>query len=323
MRQGRRVQLKKAALVCVFALLLTALAACALPLPEPTPEPTPAPTSTPTPAPTPTPTPTPAPTPTPTPTPAPEPEPEPEPTEPAVTDVNELLWMFRNDGKDARGEIARGLEALCDEDPVRGTMWTNIFQELFYVNQSILVSDTVPEGLPEDDSLCIVVFGHGLTPSGGMTAELVGRCEAALACAETYPNAYLALTGGATAADVATATEAWAMKRYLESRGVASERLILEGRSTTTALNAVYLEEILTGSYPQIKSLLVVSSTYHVPICTLVLQETALIDAAERGEMPYEVVGNLGVPFAPPSDWESSTVMGRYAMYVAQYMDVW
>ena len=48
---------------------------------------------------------------------------------------------------------------------------------------------------------------------------------------------------------------------WLKRHGVAEERLILEPRSLLTPDNAVYLSAILTEQYPQIRSLVIVSSS--------------------------------------------------------------
>ena len=42
-------------------------------------------------------------------------------------------------------------------------------------NEMILYPDVLPEGLPKDDSLCIVVLGYELAPDGSMKKELIGR----------------------------------------------------------------------------------------------------------------------------------------------------
>lgn len=301
-----------ALLLLVALLLLGALLYLAA---EPTPEPTPtaAPTPEPTLTPTPAPTPTAAPTSGPTPLGAPPPE-------PAETDPAALLKRYRLRGEEARPEIEAGLSALSERDPAAGKLWTVVFQEMFYVNQDPCVGMDLPTGLPEDDSLCIVVFGYELSPHGGMRAELRGRCELALACAEAWPRARIALTGGHTASENRSVSEAGAMARYLTEHGVAEERLIPESRSITTAENAVFLARILTESYPQINSLVIVSSDYHAPLCGLLMTETALIDEYQHGGRPYEVVAELGFPAPARGDFKSPRALVEYVLAVARSM---
>ena len=311
-RGARTARFLAAALLLVAALfLLTARENPATspqetapaPTAEPEPAPTPVPIAEPEPAPTPVPTAEPEPAPTSVPTAKPEPDPAPS--------QEELLQLYRTSGLAARGKIEDGLAALRAEDPALGELWTGVFEEMFYVNQGAEIPETVPEGLPDDDSLCIVVFGFELRPDGSLRTEAIGRCEAALACAEAYPNAWIALTGGPTAADNPHTSEAGAMSRYLTDHGVAEERLILERRSYSTVENALYLNAIFTEQYPQINSLVIVSSSYHAPLCALLMAETALLDAYERGSAPYEVVARVGYFVAVHGDWESPSVLAN------------
>ncbi len=265
----------------------------------------------------------PEPAPTPEPTPMSELAPTPEltlmsePTPTAETDVETLLRRYRKSGQEAREEIENGLAALREQDPAWGELWTGLFERMFAINRGMEIPETVPAGLPDDDSLCIVVFGFELRPDGSIRSELVGRCEAVLACAQAYPNAYIALTGGRTAAENRLVSEAGVMSHYLMDRGVAEDRLILDPNSYSTPENAVNLNAILTEQYPQIKSLVIVSSSYHVPLCQLLMEETALIDAYEQGSKPYEVVGCMGYFVASHSDWESPSILVENVRSVA------
>ena len=247
-------------------------------------------------------------------------EPEPTPAPGQAPEPEELLKLYRKAGLAARPEIEEGLAALRAENPSWGELWTGIFERMFYVNQNDEIPETVPSGLPEDDSLCFVVFGFGLHTDGTMRTELIERCEAALACAEAYPNAYLALTGGPTAAENRGVTEASAMAGWLKRHGVAEERLILEPRSLLTTDNAVYLSAILTEQYPQIRSLVIVSSSYHVPMCRLLMEETALLEAYERGSAPYEVAAVMGVYVDAHGDWTTPALLSDYVRSVASRM---
>ena len=152
----------------------------------------------------------------------------------------------------------------------------------------------LPEGLPEDDSLCIVALGFQLNPDGSMSSELVGRCELALACAEKYPEAMIAVTGGGTAWQNSAATEAGVMADWLVQHGVAAERILVEDKSLTTADNAVFTCAILKERYPQVRSLAIVSSDYHLPLGVLLFQECALLSEYETGALPFSVIASAG-----------------------------
>ena len=191
---------------------------------------------------------------------------------------------------------------------------------MFYVNREQHVDEEVPAGLPDDETLCFVVYGFELNPQGGMRNELKSRCDLALSCAEAYPNAYLALTGGRTASENRSVSEAGVMARYLKEHGVAEQRLILESQSSTSAENTVFLDRILTESYPQIQCLVIVSSDYHVPLCSLLMTEAALIEEYRNGAAPYEVVGGVGFPAPACGDFQSTRALAQYVWIVARSM---
>lgn len=244
-------------------------------------------------------------------------------TEPEALPPEELLRIYRTEGVGAEKRLREELTLLRENDPARGELWTGLFDAMFAVNRGIVVEEgNPPAGLPEDGSLCIVVFGFCLEPDGSMAPELIGRCEAALICAQAYPNAWIAVTGGPTAADDPRATEAREMARYLVAHGVPGERILLEERALSTADNAIYVEQILTERFPQVDSLLIVSSSYHVPLCALLMTETALLDGYAYGSRPYSVVGNFGFPVADHGDYEAPTILADYtARLVSSYTE--
>ncbi len=210
--------------------------------------------------------------------------------------VTDMVFTVRNRGAEGEENVRALLAELKSEDPELGRLWEGIMDYWlpvcgdFPVNAGIL-----PDGLPGDDSLCIVVLGFQLLYDGGMTPELIGRCETALACAEKYPNAYLAVTGGGTAYGNPSATEAGVMADWFVQRGIAPERIIVEKASLTTDQNAAYTCEILAESYPQIRELAIVSSDYHVALGSVLFQEAALLYGYRHGgEAPYRVVSNAG-----------------------------
>ena len=127
------------------------------------------------------------------------------------------------------------------------------------VNMGVL-----PNGLADGNQLCIIVLGFQLNPDGSMQQELIGRLECARKSAEKYPKSYILCTGGGTAASAAT-TEADAMAAWLEEKGIAKERLLIENHSLTTAENAAYCDALLSGQYPQVTQVAIVSSDYHLP----------------------------------------------------------
>lgn len=164
----------------------------------------------------------------------------------------------------ASKEIENQLQTLESLDPEQGRLWRQIMTDWAWVNEEMTVhTGILPDGLPEDDSLCIVVLGYGLEKNGDMKPELVDRLEVALKSAEKYPESYVLCTGGETA-NVPGITEAGQMGNWLLANGLSHNRLILETEALSTTANAQNSCRILWRDYPQVESIAIVSSDYHI-----------------------------------------------------------
>ena len=248
------------------------------------------------------PAPSPTATPEPTPTPSPSPVPTPEPTaflppqgytEESYNLVSDMVYAYA-DRQEAAADIIRSdLEKLTALDPALGSLWTKLMRTWSKVNSGLTVNPGVlPDGLPEDESLCIVVLGFQLESDGSMAPELLGRCETALRCAEKYPNALIAVTGGGTAWQNPGATEAGVMAEWLIAHGVEAARILKEDASRTTGDNAEFTCRLLLENHPEVKALAIVSSDYHVPLGVLLFEEEALLYEYETGSLPFSVLSN-------------------------------
>lgn len=170
------------------------------------------------------------------------------------------------------GKIESCLDALEAESPAEGALWRRIMTDWARLNEAGFENHRVlPDDLPQDDSLCIVVFGYGLGGDGSIQPELEDRLYVALNAARQYPNAYVAVTGGQTS-EVAGVTEGGQMAAWLRAQGVAESRLIVEDQALNTTQNAANTYKLLTSSYPQVKTLAVVTSDYHVACAGVLLQ---------------------------------------------------
>ena len=176
------------------------------------------------------------------------------------------------------------LSAISAIDPSLGEKWTRIM-DLW--EAPVTVNAELPDGLPEDDSLCLVGLGFQLNPDGTMRDELIERLNVMLAASEKYPNAIIVCTGGGTAADDPTATESGRMAEWLEARGVNPSRMIIEDHSLTTAQNAIYTFDMLEEQYTQVKQIAIISSDYHIATGTLLFGAEAILRDSE-----IEVVSN-------------------------------
>ena len=168
----------------------------------------------------------------------------------------------------------QALAILASLDPDLGEKWARIM-DLWETPVSI--NPQLPEGLPDDDSLCLVALGFQLNPDGTMRDELMERLKVLLAASEQYPNALLVCTGGGTASNDPSATEAGRMAEWLEAQGVNPSRLIVENHSLTTAQNAVYSFDILAEQYPQVRQIAIISSDYHIATGVLLFGAEAIL----------------------------------------------
>lgn len=170
------------------------------------------------------------------------------------------------------GKIESCLDALEAESPAEGALWRRIMTDWVRLNEAGFEDHRVlPDDLPQDDSLCIVVFGYGLGADGSIRPELEDRLYVALNAARQYPNAYVAVTGGQTS-EVAGVTEGGQMAVWLRAQGVAESRLIVEDQALNTTQNAANTYKLLMSAYPQVKTLAVVTSDYHVACAGVLLQ---------------------------------------------------
>ena len=202
----------------------------------------------------------------------------------------QLLRAYSGDPTHSSATIENCLENLEAESPAQGAMWRQIMSDWERLNLEGFASRRVlPDDLPQDDALCIVVFGYGLNANGSMKPELYDRLNVALQAAWQYPNAYIALTGGETAG-VSGISEAAVMAIWLMNNEVSEDRIILEKQSLSTTENAKYTCALLNRSYPHIRQLAVVTSDYHIVLAATVLQTACTYSAAMSGGREMTVV---------------------------------
>lgn len=192
--------------------------------------------------------------------------------------ANDVIW-----------DITRQMKEL---DRKQGAVWEKIMFDWSWINSDMPVyEDSLPDGLPEDDSLCIVVMGYGLNPDGSMQAELEDRLVIALLSALKYPNAYVLVTGGQTGA-VDGVTEAGQMAAWLQSKGLEKDRIIQERQSLSTTANAVNSYKLLTKSYPQVDSVAIITSDYHLTASCALFAAMSNYQSGYKGGKTLELVGN-------------------------------
>lgn len=211
--------------------------------------------------------------------------------------VGKIVTYYGCYGSKADQKVDELLTELNGIDDGYGELWKRIMDYWKYMNTDFVVNETsVPGGLPDGQNLCIIVLGRRLGSDGTVLYELNGRMKMAMQCAKRYPNAWVMCTGGGTASRNKSVTEAGQMCKWLINNGLDRNRLIKEDKSLTTVMNAMNCYHILTRDYPQVDSVLLVSSRYHLPWATLLFEATFMKMAAEKNKPEIHVVSNYAFP---------------------------
>ena len=181
---------------------------------------------------------------------------------------------------------------MKEKDPKQGAVWEKIMFDWDWINGDMpIYEEVLPEDLPTDDSLCILVMGFGLNADGSIRPELQNRLMVALALAQKYPNAYVLVTGGQTGA-VDGITEAGQMAAWLQKNGLSKSRIIQETQSLSTTANAVNSYKLLTRAYPQVTAIAVVTSDYHIRQSCALFAMVSNFQSGYKGGKSFELVGN-------------------------------
>ena len=207
--------------------------------------------------------------------------------------IEEMVVDYAGYGDEASSHMQDLLKDLTAADADLGSRWEKIIDLWTSVNSDIQLNyDILPDGLPDTNELCIVVLGFQLAPDGSMKDELINRLKVVLASAKKYPNAYIVCTGGGTAAENKSATEAGEMGKWLIANGVDENRVIVENKSITTAQNAMFTYDILTEKYPMVRQIAIVSSDYHIATGVLLFSAEFILRADDPDGQQLEVVSN-------------------------------
>jgi len=186
-------------------------------------------------------------------------------------------------------DITRQMKEL---DPKQGAAWEKIMFDWSWINSEMPIHEgALPDDLPQDNSLCIVVMGFGLKPDGSIRPELEDRLVVALSSAMKYPNAYVLVTGGQTGA-VDGITEAGQMAAWLRKKGLEDSRIIQENQSLSTTANAVNSYKLLTKVYPSVTKIAVITSDYHITQSCAMFAAMSNYQAGYKGGRQLELVGN-------------------------------
>ena len=207
--------------------------------------------------------------------------------------IEDIITYHGCYGDKADAKVGELLAELAELGSRQGRLWTDIMDYWEYANTELTVNvDTLPDDLPKGGELALAVLGFELNDDGTMQDELIGRLTVALNCAKQYPNAYVICTGGGTAKNNPDVTEGGLMGEWMLERGLDPERLIVENKSRTTAENASNSYDIILKDYPQIDSVVVISSNYHIAWGSLLFEAAFMKSASEKQTPPIHVISN-------------------------------
>ena len=237
--------------------------------------------------------------------------------------IEDMILYYGCYGEAAAEEVNGLLGALKRTDLHQGKLWEEIMDYWGYVNTALVINkDILPEDLPNNDSFALVILGNELNADGSMKDELIRRLKVGLDCAEQYPNAYVVCSGGGTAEENKDVTEAGQMGAWLLENGLEEKRLILEDQSRSTIENARYTLDILGRDYPQVSSVAIVSSDYHITRGALLFEATALMMMEEKKEPEAKVVSNCASP-APDKRYTEDYLRGWQMYNMLQMIGDW
>ena len=227
-----------------------------------------------------------------------------------------LIQYYLHHQEEATDVIWDITRQMKEADPKQGAVWEKLMFDWAWINKDMpIYEDTVPNDLPVDNSLCIVVMGFGLNADGSIRPELEKRLKLALDFGQHYPNAYILVTGGQTGA-VDGITEAGQMADWLQKNGVSKSRIIQENQSLSTTANAVNSYKLLNRAYPQVDSIAVVTSDYHIAQSCAMFAAVSNYQSGYKGGKSLDLVGNAVCDTGLTEDslvtqaWGISLIMG-------------
>ena len=87
--------------------------------------------------------------------------------------ILQLINYYRCYQEDAQTDYGLLLDEMAVQNPALAESWRGIMNFWIRLNRDMQVHEPIlPDGLPDDDSLCIVVMGFYLQPDGGIRKGL-------------------------------------------------------------------------------------------------------------------------------------------------------
>lgn len=209
--------------------------------------------------------------------------------------IKKLIRYYELYQDEARHNIQNVLNQMKKHDLKHGEVWQDIMCYWHYTNTKMkILYDVNVKNIPMDDSVVIVILGIKLNDDGTMNEELIGRLQMGLEYANALPSSYIVVTGGPTAKNNPDVTEGGQMASWLMKHGISKDRIILETRAPDTVGNARYTYQLLKKNYPQVTSIVLVTSDYHVARGSCLYYSTLALEAYQLQGQPLNIIANVG-----------------------------
>ena len=222
--------------------------------------------------------------------------------------LSDLVNSYESPSPEAMQVVTADLETIGENEPEDQNIamsianhWNSVYVDPNYSLRVYQGGEDAPEladaGIVDGPSHAFVVLGYELK-DGAMTDELRGRCDAAAAAANTYPETIIVCTGGATGKNnPENHTEAGLMKQYfVEEKGIDESRIFIDEQAMTTAENAMNSMAIMQQQ--GVQTMTIVTSTYHQRWGQAVYHAASLVYGQQHG-YSVNIVGDLSYSIAP------------------------
>lgn len=227
--------------------------------------------------------------------------------------ISSYALRFPGNHKDVLDELK---EISLDDYEI----WADVMNYWDYIENDMIENvDDVPDGIPEDNHV-FIVLGYALKDDGTMEDELIGRLQVALSSANKYPNSYILVTGGV---EQNGWTEGARMRDWLVDNGVSEDRIIVEIEAEDTAGNAANSFEMLYTDYKDIQSCSLITSQYHLKRGSILYYAESLLKAKELGVEAIEFIGDKNAGYkVEDKDSESMIIKAFSLCGIAHCTDV-
>lgn len=199
-----------------------------------------------------------------------------------------IAWHNGTDDHDA-------LRALRKADPAQAEFLLKIHE---IVEQSLKADPFSAPSIPKKANPAIVVPGKQLTSTAEMDGDLLDRLKAALKLANTYPDAPIVLSGGAT---VTQTTECSVMAKWLIEQGISPDRLLLDPLATVTTANALQAIALLR-KHPGTDQILLVTDEDHIRRAYVIFSATLMRSDLRATLTPVPAEGSKAGKLGQPAD---------------------